>query len=138
VEDIPSKALLMHTFLDKSGGDTWTDRDTIVFKLDVKCSEKPGASPTAELPEDKYINHNVYSGDMKWMPHGDQLNFFPDGVDVVESNILLLKLRPGQHVKAELLCVKGWGGDHAKFSPVGKNSSTSYVPPSYLLRMKAF
>jgi DNA-directed RNA polymerase I and III subunit RPAC1 len=62
----------------------------------------------------------VYSGDLKWMPHGDQLQFFPDGVDVVEDKILLLKLRPGQQVKAELLCVKGWGGDHAKFSPVGK------------------
>ena len=39
----------------------------------------------------------------------------------VHNDILIAKLRPGQEIDVRLLCIKGIGKDHAKFSPVGKD-----------------
>ncbi|UZJ53051.1 hypothetical protein CBS101457_002371 [Exobasidium rhododendri] len=94
-----------------------TDRDTIVFSLNV-CCERIGKS------ENQIINSKVLSGDFDWVPQGDQANFWSDDPPrPVHNNILLAKLRPGQGINMELHCAKGVGKDHAKFSPV---STASY------------
>ena len=119
--------------LTEDGQESWTDKDTIVFNLNVTCKFKVDAPATAELPDDLYLHHNVFSSDLEWMPHGSQQQYFPQGVEVANKEILLTRLRPGQTVHAELLCTKGWGGDHAKWSPVGTSSSFySSWPPCFL------
>jgi len=70
-----------------------------------------------EVPHVPYTKH-VYSGDMHWMPQGDQAASFPDGIRPVHEDILIAKLRPGQTIQLEAHARKGTGKDHAKFSPV--------------------
>lgn len=39
---------------------------------------------------------------------------------MLEDDILVCKMRPGQEIHAFMHAVKGIGKDHAKFSPVGE------------------
>ena len=48
------------------------------------------------------------------------LKFSVHDIRPVCNDILIAKLRPGQEIDVRLICVKGVGKDHAKFSPVGK------------------
>ena len=60
------------------------------------------------------------TADLSWQPKGDQETTFADGLPKpVQDDILLVKMRPGQEIAAELHCEKGIGKDHAKYSPVG-------------------
>ena len=73
--------------------------------------------------EDKYFNNpNVYSGDLKWIPFGDQEERFKEeGIPAPKplfDDILIAKMRPGQEIEMELICEKGIGKTHAKWSPV--------------------
>lgn len=87
-----------------------TSSNTLVFTLKIACSEKSDGS---------LINGEVYSGDLKWVPQGNQeTQFGTDGVGIVNPNILIAKLRPGQEIEAELFVEKGIGKEHAKWSPV--------------------
>lgn len=64
----------------------------------------------------------VYSRDVRWVPIGRQSEIYPHGEEqlgVLESDILICKMRPGQEIHAFMHAVKGIGKDHAKFSPVG-------------------
>lgn len=64
----------------------------------------------------------VYSRDIKWIPIGRQADLYPNGEEqmgMLENDILLCKMRPGQEIHAFMYAVKGIGKDHAKFSPVG-------------------
>lgn len=70
-----------------------------------------------ETPGRPYTKH-VYSGDLVWMPQGDQEQRFPEGIKPVHQDILLAKLRPGQEIELEAHGRVGIGRDHAKFSPV--------------------
>lgn len=70
-----------------------------------------------ETPGRPYTKH-VYSGDLEWIPQGDQEERFPDGIRPVHDDILLAKLRPGQVIEFEAHAHVGTGQDHAKFSPV--------------------
>lgn len=66
---------------------------------------------------------SVYSKDIKWVPIGRQAEFYPQGektLGVLDENILICKMRPGQEIHVFMHAVKGIGKDHAKFSPVGK------------------
>lgn len=68
------------------------------------------------------ISFAVYSKDIKWVPIGRQAEMFPHGAEqmnMLEPEILICKLRPGQEIHAFMHAVKGIGSDHAKFSPVG-------------------
>ncbi|KXS12801.1 insert subdomain of RNA polymerase alpha subunit [Gonapodya prolifera JEL478] len=103
--------------------DTPSDQNTLVFKLNVKCSAQPNPPKDAILPEDLFINSSVTSGDVKWDPQGDQEEELgANAVGMVHDDILLVKMRPGQVIELECHAVKGVGKDHAKFSPVATAS----------------
>uniref|UniRef100_A0A3Q3LHZ9 RNA polymerase I and III subunit C n=1 Tax=Mastacembelus armatus TaxID=205130 RepID=A0A3Q3LHZ9_9TELE len=80
-----------------TGEDEGSEIDTIQLQLKIKCSRNPRASKDSSDPRELYLNHMVYSGDIKW-------------------------LRPGQELDIVMHCIKGIGKDHAKFSPVATAS----------------
>ncbi|KAI8868672.1 DNA-directed RNA polymerases I and III subunit RPAC1 [Ramicandelaber brevisporus] len=111
-----------------------TDMNTIVFKLNVKCEPRKDV-PKGEIdPEKKYINANVYSRQLEWIPKGTQGERFvgPNVIRPVHGNILIAKLRPGQEIDCEIHCVKGIGQDHAKFSPVA--TATYRLMPEIVIK----
>jgi DNA-directed RNA polymerases I and III subunit RPAC1 len=117
-----------------------TDQDTLEFELKIKC-----ILPKDGKKDDKstYINHKVFSSQIKWIPNGDQATRFkPEDIGPIHNDILINKLNPGQviiikqfiqvlklilitkkkELDLKLYAVKGIGKDHAKFSPVGKSN----------------
>lgn len=100
-----------------------TDRNTIVFRLQVECSRKKKAPKDATDPALLYDNHEVLSSQFSWQAKGEQSAVFANNPPApINPNIVLAKLRPGQEVNMELHAIKGVGKDHAKFSPVGRFS----------------
>ncbi|CAM9723923.1 unnamed protein product [Ectocarpus fasciculatus] len=97
--------------------DEATDLNTLVFKLDVSCTNADFADPNAPVATSGPETKHVYSGDMEWQPQGLQQERFPEGITPVEGDILVAALRAGQQIQVEVHCVKGIGKDHAKFSP---------------------
>ncbi|XP_043467824.1 DNA-directed RNA polymerases I and III subunit RPAC1-like [Leptopilina heterotoma] len=100
---------------------TVSDQDTLRFELKVSCTLNKRASKESQSLDAMYINHKVYSKDIKWLPIGRQLEIFPRGeeqVGVIHKDILLNKLNPGHEIDIIMEAVKGIGKDHAKFSPV--------------------
>jgi len=93
-----------------------TDRDTITFSLHVKCTRIKDA-PDDATPENKYLNHSVYSKDLIWVPAGGQREKY-DNIRPVHDDILICKLRPGQEIEFQAHCVKGVGRTHAKWQVV--------------------
>jgi DNA-directed RNA polymerases I and III subunit RPAC1 len=103
-----------------SPNDQATDRNTIVFKLQVECTRDTTAPRDSTDPAVLYHNSEVRAGDFQWIPQGEQADVFaanPPAPTIPE--IVLVKLRPGQVIEMEMHAVKGVGKDHAKFSPVG-------------------
>ena len=93
--------------------------DTLIFELKVKCIKNPNPPKNSVLPEDLYVNRNVYTKHLKWIPIGDQEERFKeDPPRPVFDDILIGKLNEGQELDLRLHCSKGIGRDHAKFSPV--------------------
>ncbi|XP_061084461.1 DNA-directed RNA polymerases I and III subunit RPAC1 [Conger conger] len=100
-----------------------TEIDTIQLQLKIKCTRNPRATKDSSDPSELYLNHMVYSRDMKWVPIGNQADVFADAnIGPVHGDILLAQLRPGQELDIVMHCVKGIGKDHAKFSPVATAS----------------
>ncbi|KAG8787701.1 DNA-directed RNA polymerase core subunit rpc40 [Serendipita sp. 397] len=95
-----------------------TDRNTVVFSLNIACSEREDAAPGETDPEKLYHNSNVYASDLEWVPQGEQVKLKEDPPRAVNPKILLAKLRPGQEIAMEMHAVKSIGRDHTKFSPV--------------------
>eukprot|EP00698_Gefionella_okellyi_P005001 TRINITY_DN14602_c0_g1_i1.p1 TRINITY_DN14602_c0_g1~~TRINITY_DN14602_c0_g1_i1.p1 ORF type:complete len:332 (+),score=67.77 TRINITY_DN14602_c0_g1_i1:25-1020(+) len=93
-----------------------TDRNTLVFKLQVRCEKNP--DPDAK---EKYINGSVKSGQLIYDPQGEQAGRGYE-VGVVDPDILITKLRPGQELDIECHAQKGIGKVHAKWSPVATAS----------------
>lgn len=107
--------------------DEATDRNTLVFKLDVTCTRKPksavarGTRKAEPEPEEIYNHSIVTSGDLAWEPQGEQGEMFASNPPrPTNENIVLAKLRPGQEISMEFHAVKGVGKEHAKWSPVGR------------------
>ena len=100
--------------------DQATDRNTLVFRLKAACERRKNAPKDATDPEVLYVNSEVLSSQLEWVPQGEQeavMSAHPPSP--TNPNIVLAKLRPGQEIDMELHAVKGVGKDHAKFSPVG-------------------
>lgn len=95
------------------------DNETILFRLKVKCDGSKRVPNKYNYGAEEYEHQKVYSGDLEWVPLGDQAQRFKhDPIRPVHSDILIAKLNPGQEIHLECYCVKGIGKDHAKFSPV--------------------
>jgi DNA-directed RNA polymerase I and III subunit RPAC1 len=95
------------------------ETDTLFFELNIKCSWNPKRPKDSSDPDEMYINHKVYSKDIKWTPIGAQADLHGhSGVGPLEPDILIAKLRPGHEISLKLEAVKGIGKDHAKFCPV--------------------
>ncbi|EIN06450.1 RBP11-like subunits of RNA polymerase [Punctularia strigosozonata HHB-11173 SS5] len=121
---------------DPPPDDQATDRNTIVFRLHVACERKKKDSkakgkgkepqPVEEQhPDELYVNHEVLSGQLEWVPQGDQASYEPfikKRPAPTNPDIVLAKLRPGQEIEMELHAVKSVGKDHAKFCPVATAS----------------
>jgi len=105
-------------FKNKESPDEFTPEDTIVFKLHKKCSKNP--HPKDDSEQERYIHSAIYSGDLEWVPQEEQAEKYVGARELkpVHDDILIMKLRPGQEIEAQLYCQKGIGKDHAKFSPV--------------------
>ncbi|XP_049457199.1 DNA-directed RNA polymerases I and III subunit RPAC1 isoform X1 [Epinephelus fuscoguttatus] len=108
---------------EESAEEEGSEIDTIQLQLKVKCSRNPRASKDSSDPQELYLNHMVYSRDIKWVPIGNQADVFADSIiGPVHDDILIAQLRPGQELDIIMHCVKGIGKDHAKFSPVATAS----------------
>eukprot|EP01105_Mastigella_eilhardi_P027901 TRINITY_DN8866_c0_g1_i1.p1 TRINITY_DN8866_c0_g1~~TRINITY_DN8866_c0_g1_i1.p1 ORF type:complete len:368 (+),score=118.10 TRINITY_DN8866_c0_g1_i1:42-1106(+) len=93
-----------------------TEVDTVVFKLQVKCQPDP-------QNRDLLLHETVTSGDLVWIPQGDQATTFEDNpIRPVNDDIVIAKLARGQEIECDLYAHKGIGKDHAKFSPVATAS----------------
>lgn len=102
------------------------DLNTIIFSLKVACTKKQrerNAPPTTN-PDELYNNHTVYARDLKYAGSAEQLESIFGGVEpeVVNPDIVLSKLRPGQEIELTAYAILGIGSDHAKFSPVATAS----------------
>jgi len=114
-----------------SEGSPYTESNSVVFSLSVTCRKERAA----DTGEERKVHENVYSSDLTWMPGGsdwppeneakftnfghDQSELHPQGFKPVQGDILLARLRPGQTIDLQCVCVKGVGKTHAKWSPVG-------------------
>ncbi|XP_051159021.1 DNA-directed RNA polymerases I and III subunit RPAC1-like [Leptopilina boulardi] len=101
--------------------DEVSEHETLRYELKISCSHNKQASKESRRLEEMYINHKVYSNDIKWCPLGKQMEIYPRGeeqVGVIHKDILLNELNPGHEMHIYMHAVKGIGRDHAKFSPV--------------------
>lgn len=108
------------------------EKNHIMFELKVKCTKNPAAAADETDPDKLYLNSRVTTGQMKWVPVGNQADTFGT-IAPVHDDILLVKLRPGQEIDLKMHCVKGIGKDHAKWSPVG-TASYRLLPDVQLLK----
>jgi DNA-directed RNA polymerase I and III subunit RPAC1 len=99
-------------FQYKKETEDYNEFNSIHFKFHAKCQLNKS---TGEI-----INNEILSSYIKWVPIGSQAKRFvgSDTIRVVHNDILVSKLRPGQEIEAELICIKGIGKTHAKWSPV--------------------
>jgi DNA-directed RNA polymerase I and III subunit RPAC1 len=118
--------------MKESPHDQATDRNTIVFKLQIECTRNTAAPRDSTDVTVLYNNTEVLAGHLEWVPQGEQAEVFaalPPAPTIPE--IVLMKLRPGQAIEMEIHAVKGEGRDHSKFSPVGAYSLSFFrSPPS--------
>ena len=103
---------------NKLSGQEMDTSNTLVFTLKVKCRWNPDSSDDS-AEQDKYIDSDITSGHLNWVPQGDQLSCLAgEEAKPVSQDIMIAKLRPGQEIEAELFCEKNIGRVHAKWSPV--------------------
>lgn len=108
----------LFSFMDSS---ETTDRNTLVFKLDVKCTKKKNP-PLTSNDDEKYNNVKVMSADIKWEPQGDQKDRIDGDIKPIHADIEIARLRPGDSISGIFHARKGVGQDHAKWSPVATAS----------------
>ena len=101
------------SFQFREKNEAHNEHNSIHFNLHVQCKRNPA---TGQLVHDK-----VYTRDLVWKPVGNQLEMLPE-IRPVQEDILIAQLSPGQEIEAELICEKGIGQVHAKWSPVATAS----------------
>ncbi|CAD6215549.1 GSCOCG00000359001-RA-CDS [Cotesia congregata] len=115
------------------------DRTTLKYELKVICSKNTKPIKDSRLPEDIYHHSRVKSNAVKWIPLHRQSEMYPNGEELfgmLEDDILIAKMVPGQEIDVILYAVKGIGKDHAKFSPV---ATASYrLMPAITLKRPIF
>ncbi|KAG2359416.1 hypothetical protein BDR07DRAFT_1472841 [Suillus spraguei] len=99
--------------MKQTQNDQATDRNTLVFRLQVACERRKNAPKDTTDPSKLYINHEVLRA---------RVVMADNPPAPTNLNIVLTKLRPGQEIDMELHAVKGVGKDHAKFCPVATAS----------------
>ncbi|KAK0392792.1 hypothetical protein NLU13_2287 [Sarocladium strictum] len=100
------------------------DYNTVRLELDVTCTVNKDAARGETDPHKAYHNAHVYARDIKFIPTGNQEQYF-SGEDIIaptNPDILIAKLRPKQTINLSMHMHKGIGSDHAKFSPVATAS----------------
>jgi len=59
-----------------TAGKEYTEEDSLKFRLHKICTKKDPSAPmvlnNTHDEEKLYNNSNVYSGDLEWIPQGDQ------------------------------------------------------------------
>lgn len=100
------------------------DYNTVKIELDVQCTRRTDAEPGEKDPRKLFNHANVYASDLKFLPVGQQVEFFSgdQAIQPVHPDILIAKLRPGQQIHLMAHMHKGIGADHSKFSPVATAS----------------
>ncbi|EGR28416.1 polymerase i polypeptide 30kda, putative [Ichthyophthirius multifiliis] len=112
-------------FEEKEDDAEYNENNSIKFSIKVKCQKKQTYNNHSQkdlenLDPEKYLeNAIVYSGQFKWEPIGNQKERFKENIiKIVHDNIIVAKLRENQEIIAEVICQKGMGKNHAKWSPV--------------------
>lgn len=122
---------------DSSADDMEREQDLVSSAKDgaelESAVREAAARQPYKFPKDRPYTKHVYSGDLEWIPQGDQTERLaiydpknpqhPKVVKPIYDDILLAKLRPGQAISMECHAFRGIGQDHAKYSPV---STASY------------
>ncbi|GFU05078.1 DNA-directed RNA polymerases I and III subunit RPAC1 [Trichonephila clavipes] len=103
-------------FVSKGNDEEGTEEDTIQFELKVKCRKVTGKN-IPEADENSCIHSKVKSGDLKYVPIGNQKELYKD-IRPVHDDILISVMRPGHEIDLNAFCYKNIGREHAKFSPV--------------------
>ena len=88
--------------------------DKVHFTLTAQCDKDADGNPLRDL--------TVYAGDLKWTPKSEEeRKAFRGKVQprAIHDNIIVTRLARGQEIRLECTAVKGFGKDHAKWSPVG-------------------
>jgi DNA-directed RNA polymerase I and III subunit RPAC1 len=99
--------------------DPETPENSVRFKLHVLCTSKDKtlrAPLNNTVDEDSlYNNANIFSKQLEWMANDRE---FENPPKALLDDILIAKMRPGQEIEMEVVCEKGVGKTHAKWSPV--------------------
>lgn len=70
--------------------DQGTAKDTLEFELKVRCKRNPNAPENSKNPNELYIDNNVYSKHMRWIPKQGQQDMFK-GALIIKFQVWLFQ-----------------------------------------------